>query len=150
LSPLVFWRKEYRSDSGGPGETRGGLGQTIEIQNGDDAPMILEASFDRIKYPARGALGGLDGGAGSVRLASGKALAGKGRQLVPKGDRVVIETPGGAGYGDPRSRPRAAVEADLEAGLVSLAAARQVYGYEPQEEPVRARRGGAKKPAAPR
>jgi N-methylhydantoinase B len=130
LSPLVFWRKQYRTDSGGAGAHRGGLGQTIEIENGDGAPMILGASFDRIKYPARGALGGHDGGAGAVRLASGKALAGKGRQLVPQGDRVVIETPGGGGYGDPRERPPAAVEADLRAGLISAAAARSCYGYD--------------------
>jgi N-methylhydantoinase B len=141
LSPLVFWRKQYRPDSGGAGATRGGLGQTIEIANGDDAPMILGASFDRIKYPARGALGGDDGGAGSVRLASGKALAGKGRQLVPQGDRVVIETPGGGGYGDPRGRARAAVEADLRAGLVSPEAARAVYGYDEPAGALRNRAG---------
>jgi N-methylhydantoinase B len=135
LSPLVFWRKQYRTDSGGAGESRGGLGQTIEIANGDDAPMILGASFDRIKYPARGALGGCDGGAGAVRLGSGKILDGKGRQLVPRGDRVVIETPGGGGYGDPHKRPRAAVAADLQAGLISAEAARSCYGYEDAMQP---------------
>ncbi|MCC7081664.1 MAG: hydantoinase B/oxoprolinase family protein [Burkholderiales bacterium] len=128
LSPLVFWRKQYRVDSGGPGAQRGGLGQTIEIENGDEAPMILAATFDRIAHPARGALGGLAGGAGRVRLASGKVLAGKGRQLVPKGDRVIIETPGGGGYGDPRRRHADAVAADLRAGLISAETARNIYG----------------------
>jgi N-methylhydantoinase B len=138
LSPLLFWRKEYRTDSGGAGERRGGLGQTIEIEHGDVAPMILGASFDRIKYPARGAVDGLDGGAGAVQLASGKVLAGKGRQVIPASDRVIIETPGGGGYGDPRKRSREAVAADLRAGLVSIAAARELYGYTVEATPSEA------------
>ena len=31
LSPLVVWKKEYRQDSGGAGEFRGGLGQVMEV-----------------------------------------------------------------------------------------------------------------------
>ncbi|MEM9431770.1 MAG: hydantoinase B/oxoprolinase family protein, partial [Pseudomonadota bacterium] len=33
VTPLVFWRKELRADSGGAGRTRGGLGQRIEIES---------------------------------------------------------------------------------------------------------------------
>ena len=36
-TPLIFWRKEFRPDSGGAGRTRGGLGQIIEIESGDAA-----------------------------------------------------------------------------------------------------------------
>jgi N-methylhydantoinase B len=98
--------------------------------------MVLAATFDRIDFPARGALGASAGGPGRVRLKSGKVLAGKGRQLVPKGDAVIIETPGGGGYGDPRERPREAVLADLRAGLISAQAAREVYGLADAELPV--------------
>ena len=136
LSPLVYWRKEYTTDSGGAGTQRGGLGQTIEITHGDDAPMVLAATFDRIDHPARGALGAGAGGAGRVRLKSGKVLAGKGRQLIPKGDCVIIETPGGGGYGDPRQRPREAVVADVRAGLVSPRAACEVYGLDEADLPA--------------
>ena len=31
VSPIVVWRKEYRQDSGGAGEFRGGLGQVMEV-----------------------------------------------------------------------------------------------------------------------
>ena len=34
-TPLIFWRKEFRPDSGGAGRTRGGLGQIMEIESGD-------------------------------------------------------------------------------------------------------------------
>ena len=130
ISPLVFWRKEYRTDSGGAGAHRGGLGQTIEIENGEHAPMVLAASFDRIRNPPRGATGGRAGQGGRVRLRSGQELKGMGRQVVPAGDRLIIETPGGGGIGDPRARVREAVRTDVETELVSEEQARAVYGLE--------------------
>jgi len=128
LSPVVYWKKEYRPDSGGPGEFRGGLGQVMEIANGEDAPMIISATFDRIVYPARGNAGARDGGSGRVSLASGAGLRGFGRQVIPAGDRVVIETPGGGGIGDPEQRARHLVAQDVRDGLVSPAQAKQIYG----------------------
>jgi N-methylhydantoinase B len=128
MAPVVFWRKEYRPDSGGAGTWRGGLGQVVEVSHVDDVSMILAASFDRIKYPARGALGGHGGAPGAVRLDSGAMLKGKGRQAVPAGTRLIIETPGGGGIGDPRRRTPEKVRHDLENGLISAAAARKIYG----------------------
>ncbi|HYC46660.1 MAG TPA: hydantoinase B/oxoprolinase family protein [Burkholderiales bacterium] len=128
LSPIVFWKKEYRPDSGGPGEFRGGLGQIMEIANGEPAPMIISATFDRIVHPARGSDGGYDGASGRAALKSGQTLRGFGRQVIPTGDRVVLETPGGGGIGDPRKRSRAAVEQDVRNGLVSPEQAKAIYG----------------------
>jgi N-methylhydantoinase B len=48
--------------------------------------------------------------------------------MVPAGDRLIVMTPGGGGFGQPTSRDRAAVKADLEAGLISSETAREVYG----------------------
>ena len=61
-TPLIFWRKEFRPDSGGAGRSRGGLGQIMEIESGIAEPFDLLAAFDRIDYPARGR----DGGRGST------------------------------------------------------------------------------------
>ncbi|NBX90190.1 MAG: hydantoinase B/oxoprolinase family protein, partial [Betaproteobacteria bacterium] len=72
MAPLIFWRKEYTKDSGGAGSLRGGLGQTVEVAHADGEPMILGATFDRILFPARGALGGQSGGAGRASLKSGQ------------------------------------------------------------------------------
>jgi N-methylhydantoinase B len=130
LSPVVYWKKEYRPDSGGPGRHRGGLGQIMEIGNGEPAPMIIAATFDRIKNPARGAGGGDAGGAGRLSLASGEAMRGFGRQVIPAGDRVVVETPGGGGIGDPQERSRAAVALDLKNGIISSEQAKTVYGLD--------------------
>ena len=86
------------------------------------------AAFDRIRFPPRGRDGGRDGANGYVGLKSGRLLAGKGFQTIPADDRLVILTPGGGGFGDPRGRDRAWTVADLAAGLISPRAAQEVYG----------------------
>ncbi|WP_353233713.1 hydantoinase B/oxoprolinase family protein [Diaphorobacter ruginosibacter] len=127
-APIVFRRKEYRPDSGGAGASRGGLGQTIAIEHAQGAPMVLEATWDRVHYPPRGALGGHDGAAGAAHLAhSGAVLRGKGRQLVPAGEVLVVQTPGGAGLGDPAKRDAALVDHDLRAGFITPEAAQRFY-----------------------
>jgi N-methylhydantoinase B len=129
IMPVIFWKKEFREDSGGAGRSRGGLGQVIEIGSAIDQPFELLAAFDRIEHPPRGRDGGHDGKAATVRLKSGKTLKGKGFQLVPAGDRLVIETSGGGGLGDPASRAEELVERDLREGLISARTARDVYGW---------------------
>jgi N-methylhydantoinase B len=51
---------------------------------------------------------------------------------VPKGDRIVILSPGGGGLGDPRKRNPALVRQDVENELVSVGTARDIYGLEPE------------------
>ncbi len=99
ITPLIFWKKELRDNSGGAGKTRGGHGQHIEIESGIGEPFELLAAFDRIDYPPRGRLGGAPGAAGSVGLADGTKLRGKGTQRIEPGQRLVVKTPGGGGMG---------------------------------------------------
>jgi N-methylhydantoinase B len=128
MSTLVFWRKQLRADSGGPGTTRGGLGQHIEIGNSLPEPFSCITSYERVRFPARGSFGGFDGAAGYVGLSSGTVLPSKGRHLVPGGERIVILSPGGGGLGDPRRRDPLLVRQDVENELVSEATALEVYG----------------------
>ena len=117
--PIVIWRKELRPDSGGDGEFRGGLGQVIEIEPAPGHEFDFSAMFDRIHHPARGRDGGEDGVAGSASLDDGTVLKPKGWQHVPAGRRLVLELPGGGGYGDPARRPDAARANDLSKGYVT-------------------------------
>ena len=123
ITPLVVWRKELRQDSGGVGRQRGGLGQTMEIGSREHAPFGLFAGFERVKFPARGRSGGGPGALGKVSLKSGPVLQPKGLQVIPAGDRVIIEMPGGGGMGPPEERDPAAVSRDLRLGYVSAEAA---------------------------
>lgn len=127
VAPVVFWRKELRPDSGGAGRTRGGMGQTMEIGTKGDLEFACNAIFDRIANPPRGREGGLTGAPGRVTLKSGVTLRAKGLQVIPEGDRLILELPGGGGMGDPLLRDPALVAADVREGLVSPAAARRFY-----------------------
>jgi N-methylhydantoinase B len=128
ITPLVVWRKELRRGSGGAGRQRGGLGQRMEIANRDGAAFGIQARFERGEYPARGRRGGGPGALGRLSLASGAALKVKGFQLVPAGDRLVVEMPGGGGHGDPFARDPAAVARDVAYGFIDAAEADSLYG----------------------
>lgn len=127
ISPLIFWKKEYRTDSGGAGKCRGGLGQVIEVESTEHAPLSLAATFDRVVHPPRGRNGGAPGLPGRLTLSSGVALKGMGRQTIPGGTRLVVEFPGGGGHGDPHERDPRLVAADFENELISPQAAREKY-----------------------
>ena len=103
IAPLIFRRKELRPDSGGAGRFEGGWGQVIEIEHADGEPFAVFALFDRIDYPARGRAGGTNGAPGRIALASGAVLRSKGKQIVPAGDRLILELPGGGGLGQPET-----------------------------------------------
>lgn len=117
LSPTIFWQKELRPGSGGAGRQRGGHGQMIEIGSAIDEPFEILAAFDRIDHPPRGSDGGSDGAAGEIRLASGTVMRGKGLQTIPARDRLIINTPGGGGLGNPAERSPALVAQEIADGL---------------------------------
>ncbi len=128
-APILIERKEIRMDSGGPGQFRGGCGQTAIIRSMAREPLTISFLAERTKEAAPGIFGGLPGGKGSV-LSEGVPINPKEtRQLMP-GERIQLSTPGGGGYGNPRERDRAAVVRDVEFGWVSSGQAREVYGLE--------------------
>jgi N-methylhydantoinase B len=126
-APIIIWRKEYRTDSGGAGALRGGLGQTLEFAHAEGHAFAVSKMFDRTKYAARGRDGGGAGGLGAARLSDGTPLKGMGRELIPAGARLVVETPGGAGIGAALERDRSLVERDVRQGFVSADAAQKIY-----------------------
>jgi N-methylhydantoinase B len=126
-APVIIWRKEFRTDSGGAGRLRGGLGQTLEFGHARGAAFAVSKMFDRIRHPARGRDGGGDGGAGGARLDDGTTMRGMGREVIPAGRTLIVDTPGGGGIGDPASRDSRALAGDVRAGFVSAAAEKAVY-----------------------
>jgi len=112
VAPVVFWRKELRPGSGGLGRTRGGLGQVMEIAAKGDAEFACNAIFDRVAHAPKGRDGGGEGAPGRVYLKSGATLRTKGYQIIPAGDRLVLELPGGGGMGPASERDPALVARD--------------------------------------
>ncbi|WP_454827496.1 hydantoinase B/oxoprolinase family protein [Paraburkholderia xenovorans] len=128
LYPVVIWRKELRPDSGGPGRWRGGLGQRLEIASVDGAPFQFFGMYDRIVHAARGRDGGGAGAPGAVTLDDGTPMAAMGLQTVPRGRRLCLDLPGGAGIGAAHEREREDVARDVRLGYVSEFIAAHAYG----------------------
>jgi len=71
VAPVVFYRREFRDSSGGPGRSRGGLGQVIELGGAGAQPIALLCNFERVRArrgvaalrPAHSAQGAADGAA---------------------------------------------------------------------------------------
>ena len=131
-TPLVVERKELLADSGGPGRTRGGIGKRIVFRIPDDGyapipPVNLAMQSGRYRYPPEGLFGGKPGGTAQF-LVNGVAGNPYGLTRLKPGDVVVIDAPGGGGYGHPMERDPEMVERDVADGYVTVAAARAEYG----------------------
>ena len=117
-SPIVIWRKEYRSGSAGAGQYRGGLGQIMEFGHRHGEAFAVSKMFDRIDHPPRGRDGGHDGACAKVYIKDGERLKGMGRETIPAGKTMVLETAGGAGRGNPDNRDPNATKLDQQNELL--------------------------------
>ncbi|HTE64268.1 MAG TPA: hydantoinase B/oxoprolinase family protein, partial [Solirubrobacteraceae bacterium] len=129
-TPLHLEEKELLCDSGGAGRRRGGLGQRFRARALVDG-INVSVIATRTRYPAEGLFGGGSGGLARIAVRSGatgeeRTLASVARLMT--GDELVIESPGGGGYGSPVERDPAALEADVAGGYVSADAAAACYG----------------------
>jgi N-methylhydantoinase B len=133
-SPLQVERYELRTDSGGPGKSRGGLGGTYALRYVGDGPAVLNAAGEGVLVAPYAILGGHEGATHDycihrdgqiIALATGDA----GVEILP-GDLIVCHSASGGGCGDPREREPALVRRDVEHGYVSLQAARDIYGLD--------------------
>jgi N-methylhydantoinase B len=133
--PCIVERCELREDSGGAGRHRGGLGLRREIRLDGDRGGVLSVLSDRNLFSPYGVEGGFSGASNRfIVLRDGKSLPlspnpGKVTGFpLSTGDRVVVLTAGGGGYGEPLDREAALVVADIRGGYISVGAARAVYG----------------------
>ena len=96
--PIVFDRRELRRGSGGNGRMRGGDGQVIGFHMRTDRPWLLNAVPSRLDRGPEGLDGGEDGAAGRF-LVNGVPVSEGKKMPMGAGDVVLLETPGGGGYG---------------------------------------------------
>jgi N-methylhydantoinase B len=131
--PLLVERYTLRTDSGGAGKFRGGLGteQVVQARHG----IRFSSQMDRVKCRPWGLFGGLSGLGNSVAVhrfgqpdeqhfPNGKAL----NQTIHAGDAYILRSGGGGGFGSPLDRDLGALERDVRCGYVSRLAAEDFYG----------------------
>ncbi len=127
-APLIYHSKEFIADSGGAGKYRGGLSQRLEVGSRSGQELSLSAAaFERLNEGPAGRQGGHRGAAGKVYLSDGTRIEHKGIHRIPAGETLVLQTPGGGGFGDPLHRDRSKVKHDLAHGLISDEAAEHTY-----------------------
>lgn len=102
--PIVFERKELRRGSGGQGRMPGGDGQTIQFRMRTDKPWLLNAVPSRLDEGPEGLGGGLAGQHGRFLINGAPVSAARKLTMTPE-DVVVLETPGGGGFGKSAERP---------------------------------------------
>ncbi|MET7303905.1 hydantoinase B/oxoprolinase family protein [Embleya sp. NPDC005575] len=129
--PFLVERLGLATDSGGPGQFRGGLGYEKHIR------MLLDASFmsiaDRSILSCWGVKGGKAGRSFQVVIDPGgpneREMDGLvDDEPVKAGEVIRIRTTGGGGWGDPLDRKTESVLRDVQWGKVSRAAAADDYG----------------------
>jgi len=132
-SPVLYVRREMRTDSGGPGTYRGGVGQVLTYRILGDSPELQHTSQKSVSLP-QGVAGGRPGDGG--RWVINESREGEHRlphaigdiEPLQEGDTVTHYTPGGGGYGDPMRRDPLAVARDVRLGFVTADAALRDYG----------------------
>jgi N-methylhydantoinase B len=98
--PIVFERKELRLGSGGAGRSAGGDGQIIQFRMLTDQPWLLNAVPSRLDSGPDGVGGGMPGKAGRFQI-NGRDVSEPRKLTMQADDVVLLETPGGGGFGSP-------------------------------------------------
>jgi N-methylhydantoinase B len=131
--PVLYHRYALREGSGGAGFHRGGFGLEYEVEL---RHAEARASFvmDHGRYGPQGVLGGKDGALNQVTVwrdgvpHTPPHLSKQQDIPLKSGDRVVVATPGGGGYGDPFHRDPQAVLRDVMLERYSVAQAKDWFG----------------------
>ena len=129
--PVLVESRGLRTDSGGAGKHRGGLGIDMQVRNLVEGRWNFEHTR-REKCPPWGLWGGEPGGYGDFLLRlpgenDFRSMAAS-HYPVPVESEVIVRTGGGGGWGDPLDRDAALVRSDVIEELVSRRVAEERYG----------------------
>ncbi len=139
-TPHLLHKHEYVIDSAGAGEWRGGLGIETEFTIGSDDTQFVTFGDGNFE-PAFGLFGGRDSTLNSITLTypDGTRVVPRNKDLimgVPRGTLLEQTAGGGGGYGDPGKRDRAQLAREVRDGIISAAAAREIYGFDADKDGI--------------
>jgi N-methylhydantoinase B len=118
-APILVTEKSLRPDTGGNGQFRGGLGQTFSIKMVGSEPINLSILTEKIKTFPHGILGGENGAGGSISMIPFRNIPPKGLTKFYPGEELIMNLPGGGGYGHAEYRNPASINKDKTLGYIS-------------------------------
>jgi N-methylhydantoinase B len=129
--PVLVESRALRTDSGGAGKHRGGLGIDMHVRNLVEGRWNFEHTR-REQCPPWGLRGGRPGSYGDFLLRlpgenDFRSMAAS-HYPVPVSSEVIVRTGGGGGWGDPLEREASAVRADVIEEFISRRVAEEHYG----------------------
>lgn len=129
--PHITLYHEMAIDTAGAGEYRGGSGMRFGFAiYGHTSDIVMFG--DGMKFAPYGLNGGYKGSVNKGTLIhNGEEIALASKEYprqVAKGDRVYLEASGGGGWGDPLNRDPGKVLDDVLDEIISLTAAKKLYG----------------------
>lgn len=131
LYPHIQWSRDYRTDSGGPGQWRGLCGSHYVKEVRVDAKVYTYVVG--MKYPMPGIAGGKPGAPNKLTIRWGSDdpyVVEHTANWVPMsaGEKINYDYGGGGGWGDPLDRDPRAVLDDVLDEYVSVEGAERDYG----------------------
>jgi N-methylhydantoinase B len=96
--PIEFFQRELRRGSGGMGKSVGGDGQVVSFHMISGKPWLMNMVTSRTNQGAEGLAGGTSGEPGRFTV-NGETISSSSKLVMQPDDVVVMETPGGGGYG---------------------------------------------------
>src|SRR6267154_5790038 len=128
--PCRITRFELVPDSGGAGQWRGGVSLLREYELLEDATVIRR--YDKSRFPPGGVNGGKAGSGARFVIRLGTAqeyvTPSSGRYEMKAGERLLLQSAGGGGCGEPPARDGAVLDRDIAEGYISADAAKKEYG----------------------
>jgi N-methylhydantoinase B len=130
-TPMIVERADFAPDSAGAGRHRGGPGIDLVVRALRD--MELTVVNERSQVPPFPLAGGTRGRRNQALVHAPDGTVTEYTKVtgaaVRKGGRVEVRTGGGAGYGPPEERPAGEVHADVAAGYLTEAGARDRFPH---------------------
>ncbi len=135
--PLIVEEYCLAADTGGAGKYRGGLALR-RVMRPLDTSFSFNGAGERFRNPPWGLFGGADGGCGQFLLLNddGKVtvLPSKPAPMLCAPDqRIVVQSPGAGGYGDPKERAPGLLAIDWRSGKFTADYMKRHYGLTPAE-----------------
>lgn len=127
VSPAFVVKREFITDSAGPGKYRGGCDQAVTVKVRGNKPAVLHSFYERTKFPALGFRAGREGKPGQLVVNEAIRPHPKQKYTLFPGDQVTYSEGGGGGYGPPHEREPEKVLWDVINGYVSKESAERDY-----------------------